>query len=326
MGYQRCLAQFKAIDLNEMRPSGFLAKVTQSCEEKDSKVDKKHGWKDVDNCPVCFATARRQEFFKFGTEVVCCKKCSLRYAAKIPVSTEDIYSDEGYLPTAIESYMKNVFYRKERFGKERVELISQQIGSPRGKRLLDIGCGTGWFLEVAKECEFDVYGQELGKGLANWTSERLGIRIFNKSISGLSTEIKFDVITMFDLLEHVSDPLQLILNCKNLLNKDGIIVVFTPNFDSLSIHIMREHSNIIAPAEHLTYFTKKSAEVLAQKTNLNLTYYRTCGIDLGDLKSYHEWLGNQQLAFACERLYNSLQPLIDDSDAGNHLRFVLKKE
>ena len=324
MGYQECTKAFNTINLNEMRPSNFLEKVTRLCEQKSKKISQKHGWESVDNCPVCFSTARRREFFKFGIEIVCCEECSLRYAAKVPVSTEDIYSDEDYLPTAVESYMKNVSYRKVRFGKERVELISQQIGNPHGKYILDIGCGTGWFLEVAKEHGFKAYGQELGKELAHWTSERLATMIFDKPISKISTEIKFDVITMFDLLEHVPNPLQLISDCKNLLNKGGIIVVFTPNFDSLSVHVMKEYSNLVVPAEHLTYFTQKSVEFLAQKVNSKLIYYQTCGIDLGDLKSYYEWLGNHRLASVYNQLYNIIQPLVDASGAGNHLRFILK--
>lgn len=324
MGYQDCLKRFRSIDLNEMRPPGFLEKMTRLSKEKHGKVSQKHGWQNVDCCPVCFSPERSKEFSKFEIAIVCCKECTLRYTAQIPVSTNDVYSNKDYLPSAIEIYMKNVSYRKTRFGKERMGLISQLIGDVQGKRLLDIGCGTGWFLEVAKESGFDVYGQELGKELAQWASERLGNVIYNKPASKISTMTTFDVITMFDLLEHVPSPLQLILDCKNLLNKSGIIVVFTPNFDSLSIHVMKEHSNLIVPAEHLTYFNKKSVEFLAKKTKLDLSYYRTCGIDLGDLKSFYEFLGDRHSSLVCNQLYDVIQPLADASGAGNHLRFVLK--
>ena len=324
MGYNEFFAGFKSIDLNEMRPAGFLEKITQLSKDINLKVSQKQGWKRENACPVCSSSECEKAFSKFGIDIVCCKACSLCYSAEVPANTEDIYSDNIYLPAAIESYMKNVSYRKERFGRERVELISRQIGNPHGKRLLDIGCGTGWFLEVAREYGFEVYGQELGKELAKWTNERLGVKIFSKTISEISSQIQFDVITMFDLLEHVPEPLQLISDCKRLLNKDGILLVFTPNFDSLSIHVMKEHSNLIAPAEHLTCFTKKAVEVLASKAELEVVHYQTCGIDLGDLKSYYEWLGERSLELACQQMYNLIQPLVDTSGAGNHMRFILK--
>jgi 2-polyprenyl-3-methyl-5-hydroxy-6-metoxy-1,4-benzoquinol methylase len=129
---------------------------------------------------------------------------------------------------------------------------------------------------------------------------------------------------MFDLIEHVENPIHLINECKRLLQSDGILVIFTPNFDSLAISIMREDSNLISPAEHLTYFNEKAVLTLAQKVQLELAYYSTNGIDLGDLKSFYESLDKKDLALACNTLFNYLQPLVDAAGAGNHLRFILK--
>ncbi len=147
----------------------------------------------------------------------------------------------------------------------------------------------------------------------------------NLPIDKLSTSIKYDVITMFDLIEHVPDPLKLIMNCCSLLNDKGIIVIFTPNFDSLSVHITKEFSNIISPPAHLIYFNEKTVHLLSEESGLKLIYYRTCGIDLGDLKSYYEWNGEYNLASSCNELYNIIQPVIDESGAGNHMRFILGK-
>ena len=320
MGYKNCLTGFQPIDLQEMRPPGFLDRITHLIELKHSKVAKKQGWKNVAACPLCSSPERAPEFSKFGIEIVCCEKCTLRYSSQIPVCTEDVYSDESYLPAAIESYMENVAYRKSRFGRERVDLIVQHIGNPAGKSLLDIGCGTGWFLEVARERGFEIFGQELGKELAQWTGERLGIEIFEE----IPTDARFDAITMFDVIEHVPDPLQLILDCKKVLSRGGIIVGIAPNFDSLCVHLMKERATLIIPAEHPTYFTKKAIEILAKKVNLNLIFFKTCGIDLGDMKSYYESEGDHDTALACEKLYTFIQPAVDAAGAGNYLRFILQ--
>jgi 2-polyprenyl-3-methyl-5-hydroxy-6-metoxy-1,4-benzoquinol methylase len=322
MGYSHCLADFKSINLEEMRPAGFLADINRLCEDKQSRV--KHGWKQVEQCPVCGSAQRLQEFSKYGIGIFQCLDCTLRYSGKIPNLTEDIYSNAAYLPAAQKSYMENVSYRKERFGKERLELIRIHMGDLKGKKILDVGCGTGWFLETAKEQGMEIFGQELGKELREWTENRIGTDIFSCGIEEIDPDFCFDVITMFDVLEHVPDPLQLVRHSKRLLDEDGILLIFTPNFDSLSIYVMKEHSNLIAPAEHLTYFTKKSVEVLAQKTDMKITYFRTCGIDLGDLKSFYEYNACHELSESCQQLYGCIQPIVDASGAGNHMRFILE--
>lgn len=207
MSNSKAKSIFLPMDLDEMRPQNFLAKLTQSAKEKHDKVAQKNGWREVHSCPVCDSVKRRLEFVKFEIEIFCCENCSLRYSGKIPIQTEDIYSDSIYLPKMIKSYEKNVDYRKQRFGRERITLIKSHIKSNNKVRLLDIGCGTGWFLEVAKEHGFEASGQELGKELAQWTSQKLGITIWDCSLDEIETQEPFDVITMFDLLEHVPDPL-----------------------------------------------------------------------------------------------------------------------
>ena len=181
-------------------------------------------------------------------------------------------------------------------------------------------------MEMAKENGFEIYGQDVGKELTEWTSNKLGAKIWNQEIGKLNTEIKFDVITLFDVIEHVESPLQFLSECKKLLAEDGIIVIFTPNFDSLAFHIMKEDSNLVSFPEHLVYFSEKPVEVLSNKMGMKLIHYKTCGLDLGDLKSYYEWLGEDEIAQTYSKLYPLIQPLVDASGAGNHIRFILKNK
>jgi SAM-dependent methyltransferase len=316
---------FKEMNLDTMRYPGFLEKAIQIEKEGIENVENKNGWYHVDKCPLCNSMKRKTEFVKLGIAIVCCLECSLRYAGRFPVNTEDVYSDGKYQEAVVNIYMKNHAFKMENFGKERIELIRQHIDKPNESKLLDIGCGTGWFLELSKKYGFDVSGQELSKHMAQWTSERLNISIMNLPIDKLSTSIKYDVITMFDVLEHVKDPMKIILKCRSLLNYNGIIVIFTLNFDSLSVHIMKEYSNIIAPPAHLTFFNKRSVQLLSEKSGLELIYYRTCGIDIGDLKAFYEWKKENEMALACKKLYDIIQPVVDEAEAGNHIRLILKK-
>jgi 2-polyprenyl-3-methyl-5-hydroxy-6-metoxy-1,4-benzoquinol methylase len=308
-----------------MRPAGFLKHLTQAVRSRHDNVSKKHGWQSVSACPICKSKKRSFEFAKFGTKIYCCSGCSVRYSGSIPVNSKDIYSDQAYLPAMLKSYKKNERYRKERFGKERLALIRAHLPGKRNPKLLDIGCGTGWFLDLAREHGYKISGQEFGEELTRWVSKRLGVRIFDCAPEKIDLPGYFDVITMFDLLEHIRDPLGMIMATKRMLAPGGILVIFTPNFDSVSNCIMREASNLIAPAEHLFYFTKDAVNILAERSKMEIAYYTTKGIDLGDMKAYYESKGDAAMAHACTRFYDVLQPVIDESGSGNHMRFILRK-
>lgn len=324
MGYQSNLEDFRSIDLKTIRPPNFLRDFTEKIKNKHANV--KSGWKEVNTCPVCQSSDRKTEFTKFDIAIARCLNCTLRYTTLVPETTDDIYSDTSYLSYARGSYQSNRKYRQNRFGTERLEILRSLLGNLEGRRLLDAGCGTGWFLELARENGMKIHGQEIAKGLAKWTSDEFGIRIFDCPLEEIEAKAFYDAITMFDLLEHVPDPVGLMNRAKRLMADNGVILVFTPNFDSLGISVMGKESNLIVPAEHLTYFNDKSIRVLAEKVEMRIDYFSTNGIDLGDLKGYYEYQGDNTLSAACEALYDRIQPVVDAAGAGNHLRCSFRKE
>lgn len=326
MSYLKAKEDFYSINLAKMRQKGFLKTILDRQKNNKEAVDKNHGWKERNCCPLCGSSNRSFQFEKFGMSLYQCLDCEIGYFDSVPINTNDVYSADHALNDAQTAYLNNKNYRMERFAKERLDLIKNNIGMETNNvNILDVGCGTGWFLEAAKERGYSVFGLELGEELSRFTAERLDIIVYNLELEQLEVDTGFDVITMFDLIEHVKNPLQQIQAAKNLLNEGGIILIFTPNFDSVAIQTMKEKSNLIMPAEHLTYFTKKSIDKLAELADMNLTYFVTKGIDIGDLKGYFDYTGNLNLEEACMELYDVIQPVIDHSNSGNHLRCILKR-
>lgn len=322
MDYFECLRDFQGVNVETMRPEGFLNRSEEGSQKKCTQVSEGSGWKEVPKCPVCRSEKRKLEFTKFDIDILRCEDCTLRYVSKVPADTKDIYSDASYVDSLYQGYMTNYEYRKKRFGEERIRLIQKFVSPGSSKRLLDLGCGTGWFLDCVREAGFEVHGQELGKHVAARTAERLGISLYSCPVSEIPPSEPFDVITLFDLIEHVPDPLDLLYSAKRLLKPGGILMVLTPNFDSLAIRVMKELSNLIAPCEHLTYFTPKSVKVVIEQAGLDLLYLKTRGIDMADLKSYFEYRGALGTAKVCQAFYNVVQPFIDSANRGNHLRFI----
>lgn len=325
MSFDYALQSYIPIDLNEMRPKDFFKQYSSTILHKYKTIESKSGWKEVTNCPLCNSTDSKLEFVKYDKiEIRGCKECGLRFNNFIPKNTNDLYSDESYLGIAKSSYDANRDYRKMRFGKERIEILNTFLKKKKDPKLLDLGCGTGWFLELAREEGFSIYGQELGMALSQYASEVLNIKIY-RDLNEIEEKNYFDVITMFDLIEHVPDPLEMINKAIQLIKKGGLILIFTPNFDSYAVSKMKEDSNMVTPADHLMYFNRSSIEYLAEKLDVELLFFQTKGIDMGDLKSYYEAKGDMNISNFYNSFADEMQPMIDSSASGNHIRFILSK-
>ena len=323
-GYSDHVREFVPMDLEAMRPKGFIKKCEDWSGSLTQKVLDGKGLKEVTACPICSSPSSDFELEKFGIAMVKCQDCTLRYSRQIPVDAAELYSDEDYLPILKKGYNENLDYRKQRFGVERLDLIEEQMESGQDKSLLDIGCGTGWFLECARERGFDIAGFDLGTEVAAWTADRLGIPVWSSSLDEIPSDRKFSVITAFDVLEHVLEPVEWLRSAMTFLKPGGMMLLYVPHFDSLSVQVMRDKSSLVTPLEHILFFTKQAMQTLADRVGLELTYFKTRGIDMGDLMSFFEDQGDEELARACGKLYPYLQPIVDGANSGNSSRYILR--
>ena len=323
---ENLLAGFKPIDLAQMRPVGFTEKEAVNIKSCVDAVDKKNGWVSIEKCPCCHSFKRKKLFERFSKDILQCEDCGLGYMAEFPKHLPDVVSDEEYLPSQQGSYISNVDYRKKRFGNERLNIIKKfSKRSPGETRLLDVGCGTGWFLEQALENGFNAEGLELGQDLAEYTSKRLGIKVNCCPLEELSGEC-YDVITLFDVIEHVPNPSQVMESIYSKLNPGGICLLFTPNLESLGFHLIKERSSLVMPAEHLFYFTQKSLAQIVNRAGLKVLDFSTHGMDIPDLIAhYRDDKAAPEVSAFLEENVDILQAVVDKSSMANHMRFVVSR-
>lgn len=139
--------------------------------------------------------------------------------------------------------------------------------SPGADKLLDVGAGLGMFLRLAKDCGMNVQGIEPNSDAAQVLTEKYGIPVENCLLEesvGLSDGLDF--ITMWDLLEHLTDPVVALKKTHSLLKDNGILVVEIPVRDSL-IHwlvrmlyifsggVVRRPLYLVCGVHHLQYFS-----------------------------------------------------------------------
>lgn len=163
------------------------------------------------------------------------------------------------------------------FIKEIKSYYSTQNISLKNKSVLDIGCFTGEFLNLMKKEGCNVYGIELQKDAAKIANKKLkSKRVLAKDVaSNPFGNKKFDIITMFGLIEHVENPYKLIADSTKKLNKNGILVIQTPNSESLFAILLRKYWPPYTPIEHIHLFSKKSINILLEINKLKVNKYKS---------------------------------------------------
>lgn len=131
-----------------------------------------------------------------------------------------------------------------------------------GKRLLDIGCGGGDFLLLAKKAGWDVTGVDTDPKAVT-VAQKKGIKVFLGGIEVLHNDLhdeEFDYITLSHVIEHVHDPISLLKNCYRLLKKGGGIWIETPNINSLGCKYYGSNWRGLEVPRHLVLFNRASLE------------------------------------------------------------------
>jgi SAM-dependent methyltransferase len=141
--------------------------------------------------------------------------------------------------------------------------------------VLDVGCASGTFLLKALEAGWQVAGIEPSKVLYNEAVERIGDR---GTVLPLTLEEadfgdrRFDAITLWDVLEHVVDPLNIMKMCRDLLKPGGRLFLNVPDLDSFEARFLGRRWPLLLP-EHMNYFNRPSLKLCAEKSGLELVRF-----------------------------------------------------
>jgi 2-polyprenyl-3-methyl-5-hydroxy-6-metoxy-1,4-benzoquinol methylase len=128
----------------------------------------------------------------------------------------------------------------------------------QGGLLLDVGCGDGAFLKLARERGWEISGTEHSSYAANYVGEALGIPVFCGEIFGAGyPDNSFDVVTMWHVLEHVTDPGRYLREIHRILKPSGLLLVAVPNVND---HIMQAAYRLVK-GRPLKLFSKDDREI-----------------------------------------------------------------
>lgn len=180
---------------------------------------------------------------------------------------------DEYYPTNYISFPKAIedeksFYRRldRSYGLEkRCREIIRRAGE-KG-RILDVGCATGIFLNGMEKRGWICDGVEPSPYAANYARERFHLKVFKGFLEDAEyPEESFDVITMWDVLEHVPHPDQVVGKIEKLLKRDGWLVLSLPNAESWERYIFQKYWAGWDVPRHFNVFTPKTiAQLLTSK-------------------------------------------------------------
>ncbi len=173
-------------------------------------------------------------------------------------------------------------------------------------RLLEIGCGDGQRLALFKSRGWIVEGQEVDQKAAGQVRDRFGIKVHSGKIEDLGLgEAEYDAVVMNHVVEHVHDPVGLLMECRRLLKPGGLLMAITPNIESLGHHIFRSCWLGLEQPRHLRLFSGKALRSCAERAGyLHIEIWATpvnaAGFYLGShtIKTYGKYKmrsGNQSL-------------------------------
>lgn len=198
-------------------------------------------------------------------QVVRCRDCDLVYINPRP-PVELIH--QGYAEAVDETYVSQAEGRLHAFRK--IALQISQLKDPTGGRLLDVGAAAGFFLVAARKAGWQVEGIELGTWLAEWARERFDLPIGTTPLqAGLFPPASFDVVTLFDVLEHVEDPKQTVRCVREILKDDGLFVLSYPDFGSIFARLLKRHWWFLLSV-HLFYFTRQTIRRLLEENGFEV--------------------------------------------------------
>jgi 2-polyprenyl-3-methyl-5-hydroxy-6-metoxy-1,4-benzoquinol methylase len=252
-------------------------------------------------CNLCGSADQEAFCPENGRGLVRCVRCSLVYVSPRP-SSEDLYAlyDERYFKNAesvtvgYTDYFSDELNIRQTSGR-RLRRIERFV---RPGRLLDMGCATGFFLDEARLRGWDVTGIDISRFAIEYARSRFGFDARHGSFTQEEfSESSFDLVTMWDVIEHVPDPRAYIHKAAAVLKTGGVLTLATPDVDSWPARLTgRKWIGYKLSDEHLYYFSRNTLRRLLHEAGLEVVdtfyvgKYVTMRLFLDRFNMYAPWL------------------------------------
>jgi len=198
--------------------------------------------------------------------VVVCQNCGL------------IYTNPRPSQSALKEYYPKEYYKSVlRVGQSHDDWLKfrrryeQTFQFKRTGKILDIGCSDGGFLEFMQGRGYRVQGVEIDKSCVEYAKAQRGLNIFWGCLKEARfLDQSFDVVVMWDVLEHMPDPMATLLEVRRILRHDGLLLIGAPNIDSWEAKLFGSEWFGLEVPRHLYHFSPSTLEKILKKSGFKI--------------------------------------------------------
>ena len=263
-------------------------------------------------CPTCNNQTDSALFTKNNGEYCYCSDCRHIYLAN-PLGQRQLIEFYSGYPTSSLDWHVNESHFYERIYSKGLDLIK---GVCQSGNLLDIGCSGGYFLSIAHKRGYKVHGIEPNE-IESSHAKREGFKILGSTIDDLHESTAFEIVTLWDVLEHIPNPIDYLKQIKSHLSPGALIFVQIPTCDSLAARVMRGACNMFDGIEHLTLFSAHSLDLAFSKAGYALVDRQSVISESQVLQNFMSYASDPYLSQPCQQFQPEFLSA-DSIEAGGH--------
>ena len=224
-------------------------------------------------CYLCGNSNQATIYSINSCKVVQCDKCSLM--STVLLADRSVQScNENYYDC--EKWGHSYFAIQEKLKVRYTNVLSDIKKYKQTGSLLDVGCSLGFFLDTAREQGFTTYGVEPVDSAAAFAQKQLNLNVSNTTLEQAKfSDGFFDVICLFDVLEHIPAPLEILDEVKRILKDDGLLVIQCPNINSNMAKLTKQYWRWLLVPQHLFHFSRETLTALFKKAGIHILKWNT---------------------------------------------------
>jgi 2-polyprenyl-3-methyl-5-hydroxy-6-metoxy-1,4-benzoquinol methylase len=209
-------------------------------------------------CPACGAARGKSVGEKSAYVMLRCASCATLHTSVMPTSESlhDLYA--AYYG---EANLTAPDFVEARLG----EIARSFIPYRQNGKLLDVGFGAGTLMEAARRAGWQPSGTEVSEAAVESAAAR-GFDVAQGHLADVHyPDASFDVVTAVEVLEHLTDPLALLVEIRRILRPGGLLWATTPHGRGLSARLLRTHWSVVSPPEHIQLFSMPGMRTLLRR-------------------------------------------------------------
>ena len=238
-----------------------------------------HRLEKIDCCQICrgadikdFISVIDHNYSGDVFNISECVSCGYRFTNPRPIENTigNYYKSENYIShnSTKKGLINKIYHLVRNYQFKIKESSIEKTKISPGKKVLDVGCGTGNFVKHLNLHGWNAEGVETDEK-AREIAQLSNIKVY-KSINLVNSE-KYDVITMWHVLEHVYNLNDYMQKLRSLLKKDGLLVIAVPNSNSYDANIYKENWYAYDAPIHISHFRRRNMKLLAEKNKFKYT-------------------------------------------------------